>query len=178
MWHQYTINGYPEIGDAIRGAYHFYPLFIYENEPLKHPEAIIDTILSSQNSWGGFNPQEMPSGACEDIDAIEPLIRAALQSGHRRIDVNNALKRAIVWMLSCRHQRGGYQSLPENGCPYGGHRLTTSHPREGNLFATWFRSLCLAYIVEFLELENSYQLGFYPGYELALTNKRNKNEHT
>jgi len=169
MWHDYPVRGYPEIGDAIRGAYHFYPLFTYERQPIPHADAVIDMVLRSQNSWGGFNPEHMPSGACEDIDAIEPLIRATEQAGHRRGDVDDALRRAMVWILSCRNPDGGYESLPEHGCSYGGHPLTTSNPGEGNLFATWFRSLSMAYIAEYLRLPHSFELSAYPGYEICLS---------
>lgn len=168
MWHGYPISDYPELGDAIRGAYHFFPLFVYEGRPIKYAEEVVSTILRSQNSWGGFNPEEIPSGACEDIDAIEPLIRACLQSGFRKDDVEISLRRALVWILTCRNHAGGYESIPENECPYGGHPLTTSRPGEGNLFATWFRTLCLAYIVDFLEIPHGFQLGVYPGYEINL----------
>lgn len=168
MWHDYTIAGYPEIGDAIRGAYHFYPLFLYERQPISHTGAIVDTILRSQNSWGGFSPEALASGACEDIDAIEPLIRAAKQSGHRHAEVMLALQRAMIWILSCQNRGGGYESIPENATHYGGHPLTTSRPGEGNLFATWFRTLCLAYIVDFLGISHGFQLGVYPGYEINL----------
>jgi len=168
MWHDYTISGYPEIGDAIRGAYHFYPLFTYDRQPIRYAEAVIDTILRSQNSWGGFNPEECASGACEDIDAIDPLIRASRQTAYRRTDVETALRRSMVWILACRNRNGGYESIPENECPYGDHPLTTSPPGEGNLFATWFRTLCLAYIVDFIGMPHDFQLGIYPGYEITL----------
>lgn len=168
MWHDYAVLGYPELGDAIRGAYHFYPLLSYEERPIPRPEAVIDTILRAQNSWGGFNPEQQPSGACEDIDAIDPLIRTALQTEHRRRDVEEALRRAMLWILSCRHPEGGYESVPEHGWSYGGHPLTSSRPREANLFATWFRTLCLAYVVDYLGLTHSFRLGNYPGYEIRL----------
>ena len=168
MWHDYPISGYPEIGDAIRGAFHFYPLFVYDRQPIRHAEAVVETILRSQNSWGGFNPEEVASGACEDIDAIEPLIRACRQTGYRRADVETSLRRSMIWIFACRNRDGGYESLPENECPYGEHPLTTSRPGEGNLFATWFRTLCLAYIVDFLRMPHGFQLGVYPGYEINL----------
>ncbi len=168
MWHDYRITGYPELGDAIRGAYHFYPLFVYERQPIRYAEAIITTTLRSQNSWGGFNPEECASGACEDIDAIEPLIRACRQTGFRRSDVETSLRRSLVWILACRNRDGGYESLPENECAYGDHPLTTSPPGDGNLFASWFRTLCLAYIVDFLGMPHGFQLGVYPGYEINL----------
>lgn len=168
MWHGYSISGYPEIGDAIRGAYHFYPLFAYERQTIPHPEAIIDSVLRSQNSWGGFNPEECPSGACEDIDAIDPLIRTAKQSGHRRAEVMLALERAMIWILSCQNRGGGYESIPEHATHYGDHPLTTSPSGEANLFATWFRTLCLAYVVDHIDIPHSFSLGFYPGYEIQM----------
>ncbi len=168
MWHDYAARSYPELGDAIRGAYHFYPVFAYEDEPLRHTEAIVDTILRSQNSWGAFNPEECPSGACEDIDAIDPLVRAATQSGHRRESVDLALRRAKAWILSCRNGDGGYECIPEHGWSYGSHPLTSSRPGESNLFATWFRTLCLAYVVDYLGAPHSFQLGRYPGYEISV----------
>ena len=172
MWHEYAIYGYPEIGDAIRGAYHFYPIFVYDGQPIQYAEAVVDSVLRSQNSWGGFSPDECASGACEDIDAIEPLIRACVQTGYRRTEVETSLRRAMVWILACRNSDGGYESIPENECPYGGHPLTTSAVGEGNLFATWFRTLCLAYVVEFLGIQNDFELGVFPGYEIALNHGR------
>lgn len=168
MWHDYTLEGYPAIGDAIRAAYHFYPLYVYEGVDIPHKERIIDTILDSQNSWGGFNPEGQPSGACEDIDALEPLIRMARACSHRKEEVRIAVQRAFVWIMACQGADGGYASLPMNACHYGAHPFTTSEVGESNLFATWFRSLCLCYVVDFLEVRNEYSLGRYPGYEIAL----------
>ncbi len=76
-----------------------------------------------------------------------------------------------IWLLANRHSDGGYESLMENGCHYGGHSQTDSRPGESNLFATWFRTLTLAYVVEFLKMDNSYNIGRYPGYEIPLGEK-------
>ena len=168
MWHKYDITGYPELGDAIRGAYHFYPLFVYEGQDVPHKEKVIDIILSSQNSWGGFNPPNMPSGACEDIDALEPLVRFSKGIYYRQKDIHTSLQRAFVWIQSCAGNDGGYTSIPLNACHYGDHPYTTSGVGESNMFATWFRSLCLAYVVGGLNLKNSYQIGHFPGYEIRL----------
>ncbi len=169
MWHDYDIQGYPEIGDAIRGAYHFYPLYVYDGIEVPHREAIIDTVLRSQNSWGCFNPNQMPAGACEDIDALEPLVRFSVQVPEYRQDaVRVALKRALIWLQCCQNEDGGYVSLPLNACHYGGHPYTTSGVGESNLFATWFRSLNMAYVTAGAQLKIGYQLGRYPGYEIQL----------
>ena len=172
MWHDYDIQGYPEIGDAIRGAYHFYPLYVYDGIEVPHREAIIDTVLRSQNSWGCFNPDQMPAGACEDIDALEPLVRFSMQAPeYRQKDVGVALQRALVWLQCCHNEDGGYVSLPLNACHYGGHPYTTSGVGESNLFATWFRSLNMAYVTAGAQLKIGYQLGRYPGYEISLNAK-------
>jgi hypothetical protein len=168
MWHTYPIDGYPLLGDAIRGAYHFYPLFVYERKPIPYREQAIDWILKSQNSWGAFEEEQRPSGACEDIDALDPLIRFVFQTGYRKAEAELAVKRAFVWLLANRNADGGYESLMENGCHYGLHPQTSSRPRESNLFATWFRTLNLAYVTKHLKFENGFILGRFPGYEISL----------
>lgn len=168
MWHSYEVKGYPLLGDAIRGAYHFYPLFAYDRRPVAYREKIIDTILRSQNTWGGFEQDKHPSGTCEDIDALEPLIRFVAQTGYRQHEADLAVKRALVWVLANRHADGGYESLMENGCHYGNHPQTDSKPRESNLFATWFRTLTIAYLTNYLRMDNGYTLGRFPGYEVSL----------
>lgn len=168
MWHRYKIEGYPLLGDAIRGAYHFYPLYTYERKPIPYWEQAIDWILKSQNSWGAFEEERRPSGACEDIDALEPLIRFVARTGYRKAETDLAVQRALVWLLANRHPDGGYESLMENGCHYGNHPETSSRPRESNLFATWFRTLNLAYITAYLKMANGFNVGRFPGYEMPV----------
>jgi len=103
--------------------------------------------------------RKRPSGACEDIDALEPLIRFVKQTGYRDEDATLAIRRGLVWLLANRHADGGYESLMENGCHYGQHPQTTSMPGESNLFATWFRTLTLAYVTKFLKMDNEFNIG-------------------
>ena len=168
MWHYSAVTSYPALGDAIRGAYHFYPLFTYEGIEIPQRARSVDAILSSQNSWGAFAPENCPSGACEDIDALEPLVRFSLATGHRREEAVVAARRALVWIFSCRGDDGGYESIPLNGCAYGDHPSTTSLPGESNLFATWFRTLTIAYLAPFAGLASDYRVGRFPGYEISM----------
>lgn len=168
MWHEAPLKTRAEMNDAIRGAYHYYPLFEYDRAPLPFQERTIDAILPTQNAWGAFAEEDRPAGACEDIDALDPLLRFARRTGHRADEVRLAAERAFIWLLACRHDDGGSASLPENGCPYGGHPLTTSAPGQSNLFATWFRTLTVAYVTQYLELPQGFILGRYPGYEIPL----------
>lgn len=96
------------------------------------------------------------------------MVRFSYAGGYRNGEVDIALKKAFVWLQSCRGQDGGYSSIPLNACHYGAHSYTTSGIGESNLFATWFRSLCLAYVVGGLKVKNEYKLGRYPGYEINL----------
>lgn len=168
MWHRYSLDNYSLLADAIRGAYHFFPLFTYDRKTVPHRERIVDHILRSQNSWGAFESECRPSGACEDIDALEPLVRFTHQTGYRKQDTDIAAKRALVWILANRNSDGGYESLMENGCHYGIHPETNSLPGESNFFATWFRTLCIAYLTTYLGLDNGYDIARIPGYEIQL----------
>jgi len=168
MWHNYEINSYHQKGDAIRGAYHFYPLFFYENEVLPYGDKIIDVILSSQNSWGAFEDELMPSGACEDIDAIDPLLRFSVLTNHRTAEVKTAIQKSLFWYLSSLNKNGGFEYMLETPNEYGGHPITSSKINEANLFATWFRTLGLAYILKYLNISNDFNIGTFPGYEIKI----------
>lgn len=168
MWHNAPLNSERALHTAIRGAYHYYPLFIYENRPIRYQEKVIDHILQSQNSWGGFEEELHPSGACEDIDALDPLIRFTLNTQHRKEEVDLAVQRAMYWVMTNWNKDGGFTFMPLTPHEYGSHPLTSSLTGESNLFATWFRTLCLAYIVKYLGIDNQFDIQKFPGYELPL----------
>lgn len=168
MWHNVPINSERALHTAIRGAYHYYPLFIYENRPIPYQEKVIDHILKSQNSWGGFEEELTPSGACEDIDALDPLIRFTLNTQHRKEEVDLAVKRAMYWVMTNWNRDGGFTFMPLTPHEYGSHPLTSSLTGESNLFASWFRTLCLAYMVKYLGIDNQFDIQKFPGYELPL----------
>lgn len=168
LWHTHLIPNRAALNDAIRGAYHFYPLFEYEGITVPYQEAAIDRILTTQNAWGAFEQENMPAGACEDIDALDPLLRFCRRTGYKRDEVRRAARRSLVWLCACKNVDGGMASMPEHGFAYGGHPETTSEPGESNLFATWFRTLTTAYVTRFLGLPEAYVIGRYPGYEIDL----------
>ncbi len=169
MWHKGKI---PEMSTlqklfVVRGAYHFYPLFEYDGFDIPEMDKAIDFILPLQNRWGSFSPEECRAGVCEEIDALEPLIRFAAKTGYRIDEVKAAAKRSMVWGLASRCGDGGFSFYPGAGQEYGGHPLTTNVTGESSLFATWFRTLMVAYVCRFLDIKNDFQIGKYPGYEIA-----------
>lgn len=170
MWHDGEISRLDRLGklNVVRAAYHFYPLFVYEEISIPYAEKIIETILPLQNSWGGWTVEFGNSGACEDIDAIEPMIRCAYACPEKRPEIEMAIRKSMVWQLACRNCDGGFSFYLRAQQEYGGHPATTSLRDESSMFATWFRTLCLAYEMKFLEIPNDFNLGKYPGYEIAL----------
>lgn len=129
--------------NAIRGSYHIFPLFIYDGLELKASDITVKNILETQNIYGGFD-SSLLSSACYDIDAIEPLIRFG---DIKECRTNKALKKAFRWVLSNYNEDGGF--VFQRYCPfsYGGEELLSSMPNESNLFATWFRTLSIIYIL-------------------------------
>lgn len=166
MWYRgSTINkktGY----EIIRGAYHLYPLLIYDGVDFPYKERAIDLLLQMQNPFGGFDFRKN-SGACEDIDAIEPLIRLGiLCKGYRENDIKDVICRAFFWVAQNQMEDGGFVYRRGERFLYG-HKNMSCNVNESNLFATWFRYLSIEYMYEYLaEKENL--LIRVPGYEYPL----------
>lgn len=168
MWHSRDMAELDHLGQlkVVRAAYHFYPLFVYEGIEIPHRDKIVDAILPLQNSWGGWTVERGNSGACEDIDAVEPLIRCAIPE--RRMEIQSAIRRSMVWQLACRNNDKGFSFYLRAQQEYGGHPLTTSLRDESSMFATWFRTLCIAYEMQYLGMPHGFDIGRYPGYEIRL----------
>ena len=141
---QWGAFGTPEERNkSYQGAYHFYLLYEYDKRPVKHVERIIDTMLEMQTPQGGFGIHPNTSG-CEDIDAIDPLVRYSQHApGHRRADVTAALRRAFDWVLQNRTPDGGFAFIRDRDFFYGS-KLMYSAKDQGSMFATWWRMLALA----------------------------------
>lgn len=169
MWHSKPWNAMNcnQQLNVVRAAYHFYPLYEYEEIPIPHSKNIVEHILPLQNSWGGWTNENGNAGACEDIDAVEPLIRCAYNCPELCEKIEFAIRRSMIWQLSCRNQDKGFSFYSRAKQVYGGHPLTTSQRDESSMFATWFRTLCLAYEMRFLNLSNDFDIGRYPGYEIS-----------
>lgn len=168
MWHTQRMGSLGHLGKlkVVRAAYHFYPLFEYEGLDIPYSDKIVETILPLQNRWGGWTVEDGNAGACEDIDAIEPLIRCAVACPNLDSTIKAAVKRSIIWQLACRNDDNGFSFYLRAQQEYGGHPLTTSLRDESSMFATWFRTLCLAYEMRYLEMDNGFYIGRFPGYEI------------
>lgn len=168
MWHDRNqdTQTLQEKFNIVRAAYHFYPLFEYENIDVPFQKEIVEFILPLQNSWGGWTFNHGNAGACEDIDAIEPLLRFATSAPDKATEIKEAVTRSIIWQLSSRNADKGFSFYVRSSQEYGGHPLTSSLRDESSMFATWFRTLCLAYEMRYLNIPNKFNIGRFPGYEI------------
>ncbi len=170
MWHTrpFETLTLSEKLNVVRAAYHFYPLFEYENIQIPFADKIVESILPLQNRWGGWTIDGGNSGACEDIDAIDPLLRYSKSVIAKSDEIKSSVKKSMIWQMASRNGDKGFSFYVRAQQDYGGHALTTSLRDESSMFATWFRTLCIAYEMQYLQIPNEFEVGKYPGYEIKI----------
>lgn len=144
------------INEGVKIAYHFWIFYFYDKLSIKYPERAIDSLLVTQNRFGGFD-NSINSSACDDIDSLDPLCRLTGITNYRKSAIKKSLLRAIPWVLVNLNPDGGYVFQRGQSFKYG-HDKMFSGVNESNLFATWFRTLSLAYIGK--ALPDSWAAGF------------------
>ena len=168
MWGKGNIKSKTFKYELVRGAYHLFPLLIFDNIFFPYKERAIDLILDIQNKYGGYDFRKN-SSACEDIDAIEPLIRLSLLVGdYRKEEIIEHTKRAFFWVVQNQMDDGGCVFRLGEKFDYGNVNLT-SMANESNLFGTWFRTLSVCYMYDFLS-GNKRNYVNISGYEYPLYN--------
>jgi hypothetical protein len=141
-------------------AYHLYALWLYDQRPIKYAEKLIDLTLRTQTKLGGFG-WRLNSSACEDIDAVFMLVKLSELTDYRRDDICQALQKAFVWILANQNPDGGFVFSRNEPFVYG-HELLSSQKNESHLFATWFRSLSIAYLADYFQIA-VFNIGRCPG---------------
>lgn len=141
-------------------AYHLYPLWLYDKKPIPYMEKLIDLTLKTQTILGGFGAQ-LNSSACEDIDAIYLLVKFTSLTDYRKEEINIALNKAFRWVLTNQNNDDGFVFKRNEPFVYG-HTLTSSKKNESALFPTWFRTLSIAYLTNYL-LDTNFKLIKCPG---------------
>ncbi len=140
-----TANGRKElINEGVKISYHLWVFYFFDGYPVRCTEAAINSLISTQNSLGGFD-KSVNSSACDDIDSIEPLCRMTKITQYRRSDITDVLQKAVPWILANMNEDGGFVFKRGEAFKYG-HQKMYSGADESNMFATWFRTLSLAYI--------------------------------
>ena len=163
LWGLGPFDTAEKLSRAVQCAYHIYPLFLYDKRDIPYKEKIIDNVLATQNQLGGYGVK-LNSSACEDIDSIEPLIRLTQLTDYKKLAINQSLYRALPWLLTNMNPDGGFVFRRNEAFIYG-HEEMSSGVNESSMFATWFRTLCLAYLINHINNKYFYLLNRTPGYE-------------
>jgi len=127
-----------DLRGAVYGGYHQLLAYFYEGKTLKHPHQIVDTCLSIQHFDGCF-AKNTGGGACEDIDAIDPLVNISKRSNYKRSRIAASLSLAFDTILAQQNQDGGFPYDPNRAFSHMGIPITKNPPEQSNMFATWFR---------------------------------------
>lgn len=144
LWGYFDIKNKDEISRAVQFAYHLFSMYFYDNIEIGNYEKIIDLVLKTQNEYGGFGVK-LNSSACEDIDSLDILIRFSKLTTHKKKEINIALKKGFIWVLSNQNDDGGYVFRRNEPMRYG-HEQMNSKKNESAMFPTWFRTLTVGYI--------------------------------
>jgi hypothetical protein len=164
MWGRGDIQNPDQRSRIVQFAYHLFPLFFYDQIPIQHPDKIVKIVLTTQNKLGGFGVK-FNSSACEDIDSIDLLIRLhKFVSPNLQSQTHSALERAFSWVLINQVDDGGFVFKLGEPFMYGAEQ-TSSKANEGATLPTWFRTLSLAYMARFFDIENKFNIIKSPGYE-------------
>lgn len=113
-WHNKTQNhdtGYwgshGDLLNAMAGAYHIYVNYDYNNISINHADRIIDATLSLVTRDGLF-VYGGGGGSCEDMDAIDILVRTSLLTDHKDNYLKNILLNAALMLYSGQVNDGGF----------------------------------------------------------------------
>lgn len=154
LWGSGIADPQVALSEGVQAGYHFWLLYWYDGREIPSAEVAFNSLISLQNRLGGFVLDRKYSSACEDIDALDPLVRLALRNSRLRIMTLPAIRNGLRWVLSNFNDDGGAIFRRGESFLYG-HQLMYSGVNESSIFATWFRMLSVANCCELLMGQNT-----------------------
>jgi hypothetical protein len=165
LWGVYNLLDPHEFSRMVQFGYHILPIYTYDGiYNVVEAEKIVNHALKTQNKYGGFGVT-FNSSACEDIDSLDLLIRFGNSSKNKNLEIETALKRAFIFILSNENEDGGFVFRRDQEFWYG-HEEMKSGYNESAMFPTWFRTLSIAYVVNALNIKNDFNLARSPGFSI------------
>ena len=157
---------------AVYAGYHFLPFIFWRGILPPFVNKMIDSVLSIQHVDGLFG-DFLGGGACEDLDAIDILVKCSLVSNHRSEEVKSTLFKAFDRIMQLQRPDGGFPNYLDNRNKsfkrrigerllldkllkkkyqpqkvyYSGCRSVVAAKGESDMWAAWFRPLALRLIV-------------------------------
>ncbi|TWU41184.1 hypothetical protein Q31b_26230 [Novipirellula aureliae] len=163
LWIESPCDDPDSLSRAVQCAYHYYSFLIYDGNKIPYPSRLIDSVLRTQNVYGGYAPRRNAS-ACEDIDSLHLLLAAARLTDYRQQEMTTSVKRFFNWAMANQNADGGFVFSRQTAFCYGHEQMATEED-VSHLFGTWFRTLSIALASHFLWREEAtFDLHVSPGY--------------
>lgn len=163
LWGTKTSRSSLDISKAIKSAYHYIPMFAYDNDLEElNIENIIKYTLQTQNSYGTFGPCYLTDG-CEDIDSLYLLTQLPIPVKYRK-EVEDSVKIFFNKVFTNMNDDGGFVFRRMTPFQYADSKLQ-SNKDESNMFGTWFRTLSIAYACQYLNIKNGFKFSKVSGYQ-------------
>lgn len=164
MWGCFDIDNPDQRSRMVQFAYHLFQLYFYDDDYDFDSERIINLTLKTKNRINGFGVK-LNSSACEDIDSIDTLIRLQKNTTLKlQNEAIESIEKSFNWVLTNQVEDGGFVFRLEEPFFYGSVE-TSSNKNEGAMLPTWFRTLSIAYMANFLNVDSNFQITNCPGYE-------------
>jgi hypothetical protein len=163
LWGNKTSRSNLDISKAVKTAYHYIPMFVYDNDlEGLNIENIIKYTLQTQNQFGTYGPCCLTDG-CEDIDSLYLLIQLPISKKYSN-QVDDSVKIFFDKVFTNMNDDGGFVFRRMTPFQYADSKLK-SNKDESNMFGTWFRTLSVAYACEYLDIENGFKFSNVSGYQ-------------
>jgi len=157
-------NDIYDITKAVKTTYHIMPLFIYDNDLDDFQiDKILKYTLKTQNFYGTYGPCILTDG-CEDIDSVYLLTQLPTGNDKLKNEIKFSLEKFFNKVFINQNEDGGFVFRRIKSFQYADSKLI-SKPNESNMFGTWFRSLSIAFICNYLKIENDFKFSNVPGYQ-------------
>jgi prenyltransferase beta subunit len=163
LWGSKTSRSKLDISKAVKSAYHYLPMFIYDNK-LNNLDinSIIKYTLKTQNEFGTYGPCSLTDG-CEDIDSLY-LLTQLPSPNNSKDKINNSVEIFFNKVFSNMNSDGGFVFQRLKTFQYADSKLK-SNINESNMFGTWFRTLSIAYACKYLHIDNEFKFSDTSGYQ-------------
>ena len=164
IWGSFDVENPRQRSRMVQFAYHLFPIFFYDNDYEFDNEKIVQLVLKTKNKHNGFGVK-LNSGACEDLDSIDILIRLEKYCSPRlQKEIQEQIRKSFKWVLLNQIEDSGFVFKIDEKFIYGSIE-NSSNKNEAGMFPTWFRTLSIAYMANYLTKHGNFQIINCPGYE-------------
>jgi len=145
---------------VIKTLYHIIPIFYFDDElDLLPTESILLHTIRTQNKSGSFGLSEY-GDACEDIDSIYLITLLDKEKKYKNIVI-----KFFNYVFLNQNIDNGFVFKRNLAFKYADQPILSSRINESNLFATWFRTLSIAFVCDYLQIEHNFKFSKDSGYQ-------------